>query len=340
MAKLTRKERRKRNLARRPIRPVVPIVPVKVSEKDVEAKPGKQAVQARSGSYKGILGFYESKFKILLIIPFGLLFLSLLLLGVSEVTTGEFVQKGISLKGGVSITVPDSQIPALEVLNLVQSEYPESDINVRILSEFGNQRGFIVESSDLSEDQILDVLEKEIPKVRDDYGVETVGSQLGEAFARQILTALLIAFVFMALVVFFYFRTFIPSLAVILAAASDMIVTLAVANVLGIKLSTAGIAAFLMLVGYSVDTDILLSTRVLKRSTGTNFQRVLGAMKTGLTMTVTTVVAITVGLFVSDSEVIRQIMTILLIGLLVDIINTWIQNVGIIRWYCEKKKIR
>ena len=93
-----------------------------------------------------------------------------------------------------------------------------------------------------------------------------------------------------------------------------------------------------MLIGYSVDTDILLSTRVLKRKEGTVMDRIYSAMKTGLTMNITTITALIVGLILSESEVISQIMIILLIGLFVDIINTWIQNVGILRMYLEKKK--
>ena len=93
-----------------------------------------------------------------------------------------------------------------------------------------------------------------------------------------------------------------------------------------------------MLIGYSVDTDILLSTRVLKRTEGTVFERILGAMRTGLIMSGTTITAFIVVLLFTQSEVLKQIMLILLIGLLVDLINTWLQNAGIIRWYAEKKK--
>ena len=42
-----------------------------------------------------------------------------------------------------------------------------------------------------------------------------------------------------------------------------------------------GIAAFLLLIGYSIDSDILLTTKVLKRRMGTLFERVKSAMKTG-----------------------------------------------------------
>ena len=124
----------------------------------------------------------------------------------------------------------------------------------------------------------------------------------------------------------------------ILAAASDIVVTLAIFNLTGIKLSTAGIAAFLMLIGYSVDTDILLSTRVLKRvGDGPVMERIYGAMKTGLTMSATTLTAILVAMIFAQSEVIKQIMIILFIGLLVDLVMTWLQNTGILRLYLERK---
>ena len=149
--------------------------------------------------------------------------------------------------------------------------------------------------------------------------------------------ALLIAFILMALVVFIYFRTIIPSAAVILAVFSDILITLAIVNLLGLKISSAGIAAFLMLIGYSVDTNILLSTRVLKRKEGTETERFYGALKTGLMMSSTTLIAVTTAIIFTQSEIIKQIMIILLIGLIVDLINTWIQNVAILRIYLARK---
>ena len=165
-----------------------------------------------------------------------------------------------------------------------------------------------------------------------------MGSSLGSSFFNEIIQAIVIAFILMGIVVFITFRVPAPSLAVILAALSDIIITLAIFNMTGAKLGKGGIAAFLMLIGYSVDTDILLSTTVLKRKFGSVMDRIYSAMKTGLTMNITTMAALVVALIFTHSDVIRQIMVILLIGLLVDIINTWIQNVGILRLYLERKE--
>lgn len=138
----------------------------------------------------------------------------------------------------------------------------------------------------------------------------------------------------------FYFRNSIPSLAIILSAFADIFMTLALFNLLGMKMSTAGIVAFLMLIGYSVDTDILLTNRVLKRHEDSLNKRLFSAFKTGITMTLTSLLAIVIALFVvsSFSAVLTKIFTVLVIGLGFDILNTWITNVSILKWYVKKKE--
>ncbi len=296
-------------------------------------------------NFSGIKDIYENQYKKLLIIPFLILLLAFVQIGYQTATTGDFIHRDVSLKGGVTVTIPiEQEIDILALENVISLEFPSNDVGVKSISQFGSQAGVIVEA-DISQEEsskLVDTIKKNIGAdlKETDYSVEIVGSSLGASFFRETISALGIAFVFMALVVFLYFRTFVPSAAVILAAFSNMVVTLAVVNLLGVKISAAGIAAVLMLIGYSVDTDILLSTRVLKRKEGTEMERVYGAIKTGIVMTSTTLAAVTIGLIFTQSEVIRQIMIILFIGLLADLVNTWIQNVGILRFYLEKKAKR
>ncbi len=292
--------------------------------------------------YGAILGFYDKNYKKLLIIPFLMLILALGQIAYQTATTGQFITRGVSLKGGTTITIPTDKVFDTTALNnQLLSMLPGADTEVRVLNTAGTQTAIVIES-DLSTkeetDGFIAAVEQMTGISQDNYSVDVIGSSLGQSFFTQIMIALLIAFIFMGTVVFLYFRTFYPSAAVILAAFSDMVVTVAVSNVLGIKLSTAGVAAFLMLIGYSIDTDILLSTRLLKRKEGTVFDRLIDSAKTGLTMTFTTLAAVTVVLVFSKSEVLTQIMTILLIGLVVDIINTWIQNAGLLRLYFERHR--
>jgi preprotein translocase subunit SecF len=331
-----RKRREKARLKLLKERGVAPAPEEKVVERKEAPKP----------KIKGIKGIYETYYKKLLIIPLVLLILAIAQIGYQTATTGDFINKGVSIKGGISLVLLsenfDVPLNALELEEFLKSNFQDNDVSVRTLAQAGAQTGVIIDIDVQTAEQIkqvLDVLGTKLGKLSEEnYNIEVTGSSLGESFFRQTIIAVLIAFLFMAIVVFLYFKTVVPSIAVVLAAFSDILITLSIANILGIKISTAGIAAFLMLIGYSVDTDILLTTRILKRKEGTVLSGVYRAMKTGLTMSFTTIIAVSVALIFSQSLVLKQIMTILLIGLLVDLINTWIQNAGILRWHLEKKK--
>jgi len=144
----------------------------------------------------------------------------------------------------------------------------------------------------------------------------------------------------MSIVVLISFRTFIPSIAVISAALTDILAALVVVDLIGIKLSAAGIVAFLLVIGYSIDTDVLLTTKLLKRrEEGPLYERLKHSMKTGLTMTFAAISALGVGYFIAIPEELKQIFLIVIIALVFDIITTYGGNAGILIHYCKKKNI-
>lgn len=293
----------------------------------------------KHGIVESIKSFYEKKYKLLLILPILLLVASLVQIGYQTATTGSFILQDVSLKGGLTVTVHRSADVAALQQQLIQ-EFPNGDISVRTLSQTGTSVGAIIEaSSDIDSGKLVESLNSKFDNLsKDEYSVELIGGSLGKSFFKETIIALLFSFFFMALVIFAYFRTFVPSFAVVLAVFSDMIMTIATLNILGIEFGTAGIAALLMLIGYSVDSDIILSTRVLRRKPGDSItESIYGAMKTGMMMTATAIVALLVALIFGQEETIKQIMVILLVGLFYDIFNTWIQNVAILRMYLDKK---
>jgi len=159
----------------------------------------------------------------------------------------------------------------------------------------------------------------------------------------QVYYALAFAFIFMSITVFIIFRNFVPSLAVIFAALSDIIIALGGMALFGIPLSVASVGAILMLIGYSVDTDILLTTRILKRKEGTVTQRAVEAIKTGLTMAAAAIgsmvaLYLVVVFMIPAAQTLADIAAVLIIGLTADILATWLMNLGILRWYVEARK--
>ena len=292
---------------------------------------------------KKVARFHNKYYKHLLLIPAIILLFSFVYMGIFYYNNGDFMHKDISLTGGTSITIHE-RVDTNELKSHL-SDKLESLI-VREISDLitREQKAVIIETKS-PKDQTKQVLEEYLGyKLIDgeNSSFEFTGSALSEGFFKQLLFAVLLAFIFMALVVFLIFRSFVPSLAIILAAFTDIFMTLALFNFLGMQMSTAGIVAFLMLIGYSVDTDILLTNRVLKRHEDSLNRRIFSAFKTGTTMTLTSLLAIITALLIvsSFSAVLTKIFTVLVIGLSFDLLNTWITNASIIKWYVKRKKGR
>jgi len=285
--------------------------------------------------------WHSRYYKLLLLVPLALALLSALVLINFYKQTNSFVRKDITLTGGTSITVYN--VTDMKRLSSWLSERVE-DFSLREISDLrtGKQIAFVVEAN-MDAEKLKALLEEYLGYTLDEKNssIEFTGSALSESFYKQLRIALIIAFLLMASVVFIIFRSPAPSLAVVLSALLDMLMTLAAFNLLGMKISTAGIVAFLMLIGYSVDTDILLTTRVLREKRGSIDARLLSAFKTGITMTLTSIAAVIVALLITShfSNVLQQIFTVLALGLGFDLINTWLTNAGLLRWYCERHKL-
>ena len=286
-----------------------------------------------------IADWYFKNLSKLMIIPIIMFIVSIAIVGNTIHRTGDFVLKDVSLTGGTTARV-ESTMDITKVEDALESELGK-DVTVKKLTQFGSsqQIGFTIEVEDTPAADIERILTEKLGLTLTDqnFSIEQTGSSLGESFYQQMLRAIIFAFILMAIVIVITFRTFIPSIAIIGAAFFDIIVAIAAIDILGIKVSTAGVAAILLLIGYSIDTDVLLTTRVLRHE-GPTEKKILSSIKTGTTMTFAALAALLVGIIVSNSDVIREMFLIILFGLTADFISTWIMNVWIIRWYVERKK--
>lgn len=286
---------------------------------------------------------YEKHYKKLLLIPLIIFILCLMILGIKYAKTGFIIERDVSLKGGVEITIIKEGINFNEIEFALKEKY--EDISVREITDplTRKSKGITIKTSDIEEEEIRLFLKTKIDfdeKNRDVYTPNITQPEFGAGFYRSLLLVLLIGFILMSITVFIAFRTFIPSLAVISAAVIDIVFSLTISSLIGIKLDGGAIVAFLLVIGYSVDTDILLTTRMLKRTEGNYMERMYNSMKTGLTMTFAAIAALSVGYFIALSTTLQNMFFIIVIALIMDIFATYLTNAGILIWYCKKKNIK
>ncbi len=264
----------------------------------------------------------------LVVIPLVLFAISLVVIASVMLATGMPVKPGIDFSGGTAVTIDTTESTAQ--LQSTFAGYPLSEI-----SDMNNGKFLKFGTMDDTKYQSLtQLISQKYPNAK----IDQIGESFGKSLQSQAAIALIISFIGMAIVVFLSFRTFVPSAAVVLSALADMVMTAAVMNIVGISLSLGTTAALLMLIGYSVDSDILLTNRVLKRQGKLN-DKLMGAFHTGMIMTSTTLAAVTALFLVSwfgSIQILMEISAVLLIGLVADILNTWLTNVGILKWYVLK----
>ena len=165
--------------------------------------------------------------------------------------------------------------------------------------------------------------------------VQSRSATFGSSAQRQTLLGLGVAFLGMSVLVGLMFRTLVPSIAVVLSAFSDIAIPIAVMNLLGMELTLGVVAALLMLIGYSVDSDILLNNHILRRRGGF-YESAYRARRTGVTMTLTSISAMVVMGTVSAVlaiPLLPAIGLILAVGLTADLMNTYLLNMSLLRYY-------
>lgn len=274
---------------------------------------------------------FLSSYKPLIAIPVIITVIALVLLATNGLT------QGIDLRGGTNVVIDLHQdTSAQELQSIISNGIGNNQVEV---TSIVNQKATVEIAGETDAVKLTNVL----AGVGTIESLQSVGALLSERALTQVYYAIAFAFLFMAITVFVVFRELVPSISVILAAFSDIVIALGGMSLFGIPLSVASVGAILMLIGYSVDTDILLTTRVLKRREGTINERAIDAMKTGFTMAAAAIASmvtlyLVVIFFMPFAHTLSQIASVLIIGLVADVLATWLMNLGVLRLYMEARR--
>lgn len=274
---------------------------------------------------------FMDNYKLLIIVPIIVAIISFSSLAIFG------IEPGVDLKGGTMAEITlNHDMNSNEIANLLQKSLHIEE--VKIISN--NNRHVTVEFSDSVD---IGEFRKATESIGTVSSFNTVGPVLSEEAMGQVYWAILFAFIFMAITVLLVFKQIVPAFAVIISAFLDIVFAAGGMAILKVPLSIASVGALLMLIGYSVDTDIMLTTRLLKRKNGTEVERATEAMKTGLTMSLAAIAAMVVLYIVTiltmpQARTLSEISIVLILGLIADILNTWFLNLGILRKFIDYQK--
>ena len=262
-------------------------------------------------------------------------------------TEGTPVPLSLDFKGGTIIrvrgidNVPNADVVKDNIKNIILA-----DIDVKVTEDrtrttgvFGLDMETDKPISDNEKEQIKEALTKQFGNSII-IGMDWKGSIITGIFKEQAWKAIVGAFIAMAIILFIAFRRSFPVGVMVLCVILDALGALGLMAIFRVPLSLASIAGLLMIIGYSVDTDILLSNHMLKRYGEDIRKRISNAMRTGLMTSGTTLITLVAIEVLTTAPLLYQLSSVLIFGVLVDVVNTWFMNAGMLLWYTERRRRR
>ncbi len=279
--------------------------------------------------------YIEEYKKVMLIAGIIIFFLSLPLF-YTKITKGYFIDTDYSIKGGTLISVKvNKTYDTRSIEDFFKKYFPDVSVREKRDKISGRIIGYDIVTSEMVErERVEEMVKKYFGEV--EFSVLYQSPALGREFFIQATYILIFSILMMGLLVYYYFRNLASTLSIMFTTTMDLILTLSFMNVLGLKLSIASFGALLMILGYSVDSDVLLSTMVVKRE-GDIKENVWFAFKVELVMNAAAFLAFLVMIYLSHVDIIKKIAEVLLLGLIFDFITTWGFGYSLQRMLVRKK---
>ena len=172
----------------------------------------------------------------------------------------------IDFKGGTVFQVSTQESININELrkklastNLANSEITEiTGLNVN--QEFRIKAN--IDNTTNTSDIILNVLDDYKPEIR---SIENVGPKVGKELQKQAITAISLALLMLMIYIALRFDSFY-SLGSVVAIIHDVLVTLGIFSLLNLEINLSIIAAFLTIVGYSLNDTIVIFDRFRENS--------------------------------------------------------------------------
>jgi preprotein translocase subunit SecF len=188
----------------------------------------------------------------------------LILIGIVSLIIKGGPTYGIDFLGGTEIQIHFAR-PVL--INQVRDAMTTLRFGQAEIKQFGTPNDLLIrvqqqETGTKLSDEIMQGLQKAFPdNAQEKLGEESVGPKIGQELRNAAIWAIIISFGLLLVYISFRFE-FVFAVGAIVALIHDVMITLGFFSLLNLEVSLAVIAAFLTLVGYSLNDTIVVYDRI------------------------------------------------------------------------------
>lgn len=263
----------------------------------------------------------------------------LIIIGIASIVMNGGPKLSIDFKGGTLVAVNFTEPVDINKIRSSMAEVSIDgqtfDFSKEEIKHFGDETNVAIRLASLENEpprfsnrvaeSLASVYPEFMPEKKQDFilSIDKVGPKVGAELSGDAILAILYALGFILIYISIRFE-FKYAVGAIAALTHDVLITLGVFSVLGYEISLAVIAAFLTIVGYSLNDTIVIFDRVrenVKASKGASMESVINqSINESLSRTIVTSLTtflVVLILFLVGGEVIHAFSFAMIIGVII-----------------------
>ena len=264
---------------------------------------------------------------------------ALLLAGIFSLIINNGPKLSIDFKGGtlvaVQYTKPININNLRSELKTVTINGQKFDFSTSEIKHFGNKSNVSIRIASIEDgpenfsqnfiDFLRNIYPDSLPENKDEFILllDTLSPKIGSELSGKAIMAILYALTLILIYISFRFE-FIFAIGAIAAIAHDVIITLGIFSILGYEISLPIVAAFLTIVGYSLNDTIVIFDRIRenmktrkKDPVASTVNKSINESLSRTIVTSLTTLIVVITLYIFGGEVIHYFSFALIIGVLV-----------------------
>jgi preprotein translocase subunit SecF len=281
---------------------------------------------------------FMGKFKIAMMLS-----IALILGGIASIAMHGGLKYGIDFEGGTLVQLKFAEAPAIDT---IRSSLKDIGLADSTIQEFGSPDTILIRVE--RTDGELKEMGSRIKTVLEEKNgftgiiierVEMVGPKVGKDLRMKALLSILYAIIGIVIYISWRFE-FQYAIAAIIALIHDVLITMGAFSVLDKEFTLVIVAAFLTIIGYSLNDTIVVFDRIRENTRRKSKESLSNAINTSINQTLSrtlltsgTTLLVVVALFFLGGEIIHDFSFALLVGVVVGTYSSiFIASVFLIFW--------
>jgi preprotein translocase subunit SecF len=283
-----------------------------------------------------ILSFIENNYKKFLLLSISLFAIFIGIILFNYFKYGYIINKSITISGGyVTLINNNYNLTNTEIQNIL------NQMNITDYVLYSTPNIIYIESRDQINGTLLINLLNQYYNISiqpSDISIQQYSSLVGDLIFNQFLFFVTLAMILAAFVIFIAFRVSNTTLNIISTILFDVIGLLAILSITKYPIGANGFIAMLMILGFAIDNNVVLSTNMIKEKDKPFIERVKMSFRVGMLMEIIALYTLLLLYFIVPDPSVKEFAFVLSTATILDLIYYLIGNIPLYKYFEVKKE--